>query len=123
MPVPVREHWGWLDWVFEASGTAALARVKAGVRPRLALINLQLPDMIGTELIGRLRKGLPGLPVIAVADVGSELLERLARPLGLVAYLTKPLDAGLVDQILSSCLRDVASLRQRTVGLDTVGGE
>lgn len=123
VPESIRERWDRLEWVCERTGTAALARVRAGVRPRLAVVNLQLPDMCGTELIERLRKGMPGLPVVAMSNSGGSLIERLARSLGVIAYLAKPLEASLIDQVLCGCLHDLVDVRRPTIGLDMVGGE
>lgn len=67
--------------------------------PELLLLDMQLPDMSGTELLSALRT-LPGLGevrAIAVsADAMPEGIER-ARAAGFADYWTKPLD---VDEVM-----------------------
>ncbi|MDD4889894.1 MAG: response regulator [Phycisphaerae bacterium] len=123
VPGAVRERWDCLHWVFETSGTTALARLRTGVRPQLVIINLQLPDQCGTELAERLKKGRPGLPLLVTSNVAGVLGERVARSLGVVAYLVKPLNAVVLDQVLRSVLRMSDSAAEHAVGSDTVGGE
>ncbi|MEP6936531.1 MAG: response regulator [Chthoniobacterales bacterium] len=79
--------------------------------PDLILLDLQLPDMLGGEVLTRLR-GDPRtahIPVIMISAVvmGAEL-DHLAR-LGACAYVTKPFDVrGLLgvldDAFLGRCL-------------------
>ena len=116
-------QWHQLDWLIETSGTAGLTRVRAGFRPRLAIVNLQLPDMCGTELVERLRKGMPNLPVVVTSNSAGDLAERVARSLGVIAFLAKPVDATLLDQVLTWALRDSGVVREQTVESDSVGGE
>jgi hypothetical protein len=69
----------------------------AGALPDLVLLDMQLPDIDGHEVLRRLR-GLPGaarLPVIALsANAMPADIER-ALAAGLLDYWTKPLDFGL----------------------------
>jgi len=63
-------------------------------RPDLILLDLHLPDMLGTEVLDRLQ-GDPAtadIPVVVVsADATPTQVERL-RAAGVAAYLTKPID-------------------------------
>jgi DNA-binding response OmpR family regulator len=122
VPDVVKDRWDNVVWVFETSGTAALARLRL-IRPVLAMINLQLPDMCGAELIDRLKKGRPHLPLIVTSNSGTEVSERVGRSLGVMAYLTKPLDPVVLNQVLGSVLREFGGVIERKVESDTVGGE
>ncbi len=77
-----------------AAGSAeeALNSVKTdGVRPNIALVDLDLPGMNGLELIGRLMQMDPTVfPVLITAANGEKLAQRVHEQ-G-VAYLRKPLD-------------------------------
>jgi hypothetical protein len=75
-----------------ASGLAAVAHQ----RPHLVLLDMQLPDMDGLEVLSRLR-AVPagrGLPVVAVS--ANAMPEHIKRALaaGLDDYWTKPLDGA-----------------------------
>jgi PAS domain S-box-containing protein len=70
-------------------GTAALAVVDQ-FDPEVAVLDLGLPGMSGTELFERLRENLPGLPVIFSTGHGdaTQLSAYLSQPN--VAFLQKP---------------------------------
>ncbi len=110
VPEVVRDHWDSIEWTFEASGTAALARLRVS-RPDLAIVSLQLPDMCGTELVERLRKGLPNLPLLIISSQCGSLGERVGRSLGAIAFLFKPLDAAVLEQVLHSVLGETGAKR------------
>ncbi len=67
-------------------------RVAEGHPLSLAVIDMELADMAGRELIKRLRAVDPALPVIVTtADFGAAM-ETDARQLGIVQYFQKPFD-------------------------------
>jgi len=80
----------------------------------LWLINMDLPDMRGTDLLGLVRQRTPTVPVFLVGDNYSSQEELAARAAGSTAYLCKPpnfawleewartVRAGPRDQSLSS---------------------
>lgn len=77
----------------EALGSAeeALNAVEAGVRPDIALVDLDLPGMNGLDFIGQLTQLDPAVfPVLITAANGDNLAQMLQQR-G-VAYLRKPLD-------------------------------
>ena len=76
-------------------------------RPRLILLDLNLPDIHGSEVISRLQKdGLTAkIPVVVLsADATPSQIERLL-VLGAKNYLTKPIDMkpflAVVDEVLA----------------------
>jgi PAS domain S-box-containing protein len=74
--------------------------------PDLILLDLNLPDMTGNEVLRRLREDPSTLdiPVVMVsADATSQQRERLLAA-GAQAYLTKPLDVTQLIQILKQML-------------------
>ena len=72
-------------------GVEAL-RVAEAYPLALAVIDVQLADMAGRDLVARLRAIDPGLPVImTTADFGPAV-ETDARQLGIVQYVQKPFD-------------------------------
>jgi CheY-like chemotaxis protein len=83
----------------------ALAQTRA---PKLILLDLDLPDIHGSEVIQHLQKDsvTAGIPVVVVSgDATPSQIERLL-VLGARNYLTKPLTAqpflAVVDQVLES---------------------
>ncbi|MHB8341411.1 MAG: PAS domain S-box protein [Mycobacteriales bacterium] len=67
-------------------------------RPALVLLDLNLPDMAGEEVLRRLRAdpGTAGIPVVVIsADATAGQLDRL-RAAGATDYLTKPFDVTRV---------------------------
>jgi CheY-like chemotaxis protein len=82
-----------LDIASEPTGTAGVARAKA-MQPDLVLIDLQLPDFDGFEVLRRLRAepGTRFIPCIALsANAMPEDIER-GLAAGFADYWTKPID-------------------------------
>jgi len=63
-------------------------------RPDLLLLDMQLPDMDGLDVLRQLRQepGLADLPVLVVSANALPEQQAAAQALGVQAYLTKPLD-------------------------------
>ena len=97
-------RWSDVKVVLAADGRAGLAQART-VRPDLVLLDLQLPDIDGVELLGVLRAepAMAGVPVVVLtADAMPEDVAR-ARAAGAADYWTKPLD-------FQRALADIAEL-------------
>ncbi len=84
-------------------GAEALAWL-AHTRPVFALIDMQLPDMNGIELLTRLR-ALPGcqaLTCVAVSADNPAPLVRAAREAGFADYWLKPVDMARFELALAA---------------------
>jgi PAS domain S-box-containing protein len=82
-----------LEIASEGTGAAGVARARE-LRPDLVLIDMQLPDFDGYEVLARLRAApeTAGIPCIALsANAMPEDIER-ARRSGFADYWTKPID-------------------------------
>lgn len=78
----------------EAAGSAeeALAVVRQdGVRPNVALVDLDLPGMNGLDLIGQLTRLEPGVFPVLITAANGENLAHVLEQRG-VAYMRKPVD-------------------------------
>jgi CheY-like chemotaxis protein len=74
-------------------------------RPDLILLDLHLPDISGEDVLRDLRRvpGLENTPVMVIsADATQGRIERL-RAMGVLDYLSKPLDVKKFLQVLDTC--------------------
>lgn len=103
----ILEGAGGVELLLADTGAEGL-RLAAAHRPDVILLDLDLPDMSGEEVLRRIRsQGCPVPVVILTADASPARAERLILA-GADAYITKPLD---VDLFLS-VLEDVVAQRQ-----------
>ena len=91
-------------WTLECAedGAQALAALEQPRCPSLVLIDMNLPDMNGLELLARLRAAprLADLPCVALsADALPEQIEA-ARAAGFADYWLKPIDVLQLEQAL-----------------------
>ncbi|MBW1811318.1 MAG: response regulator, partial [Deltaproteobacteria bacterium] len=86
---------GWRGYTIEeaASGEEALEKIRSNP-PDLALIDLTMPGMSGSEVCEKVKKdpALQSIPIIIVASSGRDEDIRAAVKAGCDDYLTKPLD-------------------------------
>lgn len=83
------------------SGEEALAKV-ASQKPCLVLLDVWMPGMDGIEVLGRLRKTDPELPVIVLSGHGNVEMAVKATRMGAVDFIEKPFS---IDGLLSSVSR------------------
>lgn len=111
-----------------AGGAAGLAQI-ARERPGVVLLDMQMPDMNGLEVLEALAKKDPTLPVVMLtADADLRTAVRATR-LGAYDYLTKPVDHEEVVAVVrraleTSALRaEVNDLRRRLASGGTLTDE
>ncbi len=84
---------------YAADGVEALARMKT-VAPDVVVTDLTMPAMDGLELVRRVRKEHPEIPVILMTAYGSESLALEALNQGAASYVPKSqLGDRLVDTV------------------------
>ena len=82
-----------------ASGKESLAAIRR-FRPRLVIMDLQMPEMDGFATLAALREEDPEMPVLAVSGHVLPDDERRIQAAGFDAAMSKPLDFGaLVQQV------------------------
>ena len=92
-----------------AAGTGAAALAIARQTPLdLVILDVKLPDVSGTDVLRRLRRIDPGVPVIIVTSYGSVETVRASMKLGAFDYLTKPFDNQEVRRVAREALRSRA---------------
>ncbi|GKS73832.1 response regulator [Acidovorax sp. SUPP950] len=83
------------------SGNEALQHMAQ--RPAsLFLVDQQLPDMLGTQLVPKLRAATAGRPSIAIAITGLGVSDR-AQLVGFDHVLAKPLAFDAFDALIAAC--------------------
>ena len=83
---------------FAASASEALARVASTVEqpPILILSDINMPGMTGLEMLPKMKKMRPGVPVIMITAYGDPETKRKAIEGGATGLLTKPIDFTLL---------------------------
>lgn len=87
------------------------------VRPRNVVVDLNLPEAMGMDLLERLVRTDPSVNVIMVSDRYSPDSAVEAIKKGACDYLTRPLDFQKLHQRIAGFLAE-AETRQKTLGLD-----
>jgi two-component system NtrC family sensor kinase len=93
-------------------GKDAIERVK-NASFSLAIVDVRLPDVPGTELISRLREESPDLAIIMVTGYASIESVVDAMNLGASAYATKPLDVEQLIMAVTSAIEKRKLLREK----------
>jgi CheY-like chemotaxis protein len=83
---------------FANSGEDALGKLAGGVEPTLIAIlsDINMPGMDGLDLLGKIKKRYPELPVMMVTAYGDDERQRRSEELGAAEFLTKPVDFDLL---------------------------
>jgi CheY-like chemotaxis protein len=76
-------------------------------KPKLILMDLQLPGMDGVELSRRLKSdpGLKNIVILMVTSYDLKGQEERALAAGCAAYIHKPIDTRSLPKIVADCLR------------------
>lgn len=83
-----------------ARGLEAM-RLLGRFRLGLAVVDVNLIDMPGCDLVRMLRAMEPALPVVMTTGDYSPATEVRARQLGIVQYIHKPIDLHRLDRVVS----------------------
>jgi len=105
--------------VGEARNGADALRLAAALRPDLVLLDLNLPDIGGLDVLRRLRL-LPGPPVDVVATTAARELDSVRQAMagGVVAYLVKPFTAATLRERLDEVWQRREDVRRAQDTLD-----
>jgi len=83
-----------------ACGVEAM-RLVTRFRLGLAVVDVELADMPGGDLVRKLRAIEPGLPIVMTSSDYSPATEVESRQLGIVQYLHKPIDLQRLERVVS----------------------
>ncbi len=85
-------------------GTKAIA-ITSNIRPDLTILDLNLPDYDGIDILGRLKAMHAGAQVVILSGYGSRDAARSAMETGAFDFLTKPFDIDEVCAVVKAALR------------------
>ncbi len=93
--------------VTTAVNASEVLELPASVRPRLILMDIQLPDLDGLELTRRLRKDprFDGVLIVALTAYAMKGDRAKAMDAGCDGYITKPIDIDGLVKTVASMLR------------------
>jgi CheY-like chemotaxis protein len=79
---------------FANSGEDALEKLGNGIEPQLIVIlsDINMPEMDGLALLGKVKQHFPDLPVMMVTAYGDDERRRRASDLGACEFIAKPVD-------------------------------
>jgi UDP-3-O-[3-hydroxymyristoyl] N-acetylglucosamine deacetylase len=106
--------------VLEATDGRRALEVLERTRPRLAIVDIWMPEVDGIELVERMRVEAPGMPIIVISGHGTiETAVRVIR-LGAFDFLEKPFPLDALLQVVDRAL-GTSTAACETVGADDVG--
>lgn len=92
------------------SAAAHLART---CRPHVALLDYNLPDVLGTELAVEIREIVPDLAIIVMSGRLEGLSEETTSALGISTFLNKPVKLSALRQLVVSLVEAHRASRSR----------
>jgi len=112
--VEMLEQWGMAPTVADGGSAALEALGGDEGRFALALVDMNMPEMNGMELVRRMRQAGAALPVVIVVPLTGRREEPAVREeLGIVAHVTKPVrQSELLDAIMTAVGAEGASAEE-----------
>lgn len=95
---------GIYSFIFARHGAAALELMEQNPGIELVLTDLNMPEMNGLELLGRLKRQYSELKVLILSAYGDEESRSVALSSGAVDFLTKPIVFSELQAILKALL-------------------
>jgi DNA-binding NarL/FixJ family response regulator len=97
-----------IETVWEAADGAAALEMAAAHNPNVVLLDINLPQVGGLEVLAKLKAAHPKLPVIIVSSQSTMKTVIQTRELGAEAYVLKHAPKSEVLQMLSEAFDNIA---------------
>ncbi len=98
-----------IETVWEAADGAAALDQAAAHKPNVILLDINLPQVGGLEVLAKLKAAHPGIPVIIVSSQSTMKTVIQTRELGAEAYVLKHAPKSEVLQMLSDAFDNIAA--------------
>ena len=98
-----------IETVWEAADGAAALDQAAAHKPDVILLDINLPQVGGLEVLAKLKAAHPAIPVIIVSSQSTMKTVIQARELGAEAYVLKHAPKSEVLQMLSDAFDNIAA--------------
>ncbi|WP_026695402.1 response regulator [Peribacillus kribbensis] len=80
-------------------------------QPDLLLLDVYLPDMLGTELLPAIREEFPKMGIVLITAATDKTVIEQALSYGVDYYLIKPVNRGRFDEVISGFIKKHSLLR------------
>jgi two-component system chemotaxis response regulator CheY len=92
--------------VSASDGAVALGKLKTGSKPDLIITDINMPNMGGIELIGKVRSlgGFRFIPILALTTESQQATRDEAKKLGATGWLLKPVTGADLTKIIKQVL-------------------
>jgi len=104
-----------------ARGVEAM-RLVTRFRLGLAVVDVELLDMPGGDLVRKLRAIEPALPIVMTTSDYSPATEVQSRQLGIIQYIHKPIDLQRLDRVVSRIFSPDAETAARATVVSNANG-
>jgi len=101
----VEEHFTSLGYQVDVAnhGTAALVQA-AALRPDVVLLDVNMPEVSGDELLNRLLAIDPTVPVVMLTGNADEDLARSFLRRGALDFVAKPFKLSMLEQVIATAV-------------------
>jgi DNA-binding NtrC family response regulator len=86
-------------------GEAALATLRAGLNPQIALVDLRLPKLDGMAVLAKMRETRPDIKVVIMTGFATVKNAVNSMKLGAVDYIVKPFEKDILLKIIAQQVR------------------
>lgn len=87
--------------MFAKTGAEALTFFESHPKPNIVLMDIRLPDINGIELSKIILEKHPNVSIIAQTAFATPEVEEECRKVGMKEFITKPLNAQLLERVLN----------------------
>jgi DNA-binding NarL/FixJ family response regulator len=105
-----------IESVWEAADGATALEQAAAHMPEVVLLDINLPQMSGLEVLAKLKASHPSMPVIIVSSQSTMRTVIQTRELGAEAYILKHAPKSEVLQMLSDAFDNIAAHTDQAAG-------